>query len=195
MFSASRWANAFLTALSNPNSGSANSSSSNLGTNPEEAFTCLKRIAMPLKPLLGVFSGRGASKELEKLLRESAGEAEADPAVEHAIPLICLMAEKRCLKYIDTVLLKIESILNKKNGILGMSIEAASPMESDFTEELRQRIKETTGAADVKIKTGVRHELLGGYLLRMDGFYIDASLKGQVDKMMKELSHQTAGGI
>jgi len=189
MFSASRWARAFL-------------ASSDI--NAEEAFVCLREIALPLKPLLGVFSGREASEKLEKLLRDSTGEAEQDAAAEHAIRFICLMAEKRCLKYIDLVLQKIESILNKKNGILDLTIETASSMESDFTEELRQKIREVTGAADVKIKTGVRPELLGGCLLRMEGFYVDASLKGQVDKMTKELSqpgaftsgaNQAAGGI
>jgi F0F1-type ATP synthase delta subunit len=30
-------------------------------------------------------------------------------------------------------------------------------------------------------------ELLGGYRLRIGGFYIDASLKGQVEKMTSDL--------
>jgi len=48
-------------------------------------------------------------------------------------------------------------------------------------------IKEKTGASDVKMKTSVKPELLAGFLLRIGGFYIDASLKGQVESMKADL--------
>jgi F-type H+-transporting ATPase subunit delta len=78
-------------------------------------------------------------------------------------------------------------MLNEKNGILDITVETAVELDKNFTEELVQIIKEKTGAAGVKIKTCIKPELLGGFLLRTGGFYIDASLKGQVEKMMAEL--------
>jgi F0F1-type ATP synthase delta subunit len=78
-------------------------------------------------------------------------------------------------------------MLNKRNNILEFTIETAAPMKSGFKNEITQIIREKTGSADVKIKTCVRPELLGGYLLRADDFYIDATLRDQADKMMKHL--------
>ena len=182
MFHASRWAESFLASS---------------GEYAEEAFACLKAFVPTIKSIQGIFFGNSAAGKLEKFLRECAGStelrvAETSAAVEYAIRFICLVVEKRCLKNIDLILLKIESMLNKKNGILDFTVESASPLESGFSQEFAQMIKEKTRAAGLKIngvniKTCVRPELLGGYFLRADGFYIDAILKGQVDKMMTEL--------
>ena len=174
MFLVSRWAEMFLAASGSPNSG----------TSAEDAFTCLKAFAVPVKSASGVFFGLNAAEKLESILRDG---SKASPEQEYAIRFICLLAEKGCLKHIDSVLERIELMLNRKNKVLGLTVEAAASLDSAFTEELAGTIKEKTGALGVNLKTKVKPELLGGYLLRADGFYIDASLKGQTDKMMKEL--------
>jgi ATP synthase F1 delta subunit len=163
------------------------------GENANEAFLCLKALAVPVKSVRGVFFGHKASEKLEKVLRESVEVSEPSAAVEYAIRFLCLLVEKNSLKYIDSILLRIESMLNEKNGILDFTIESAAPLDSEFTEELAQAVKEKTGAAGVNMKTCVKPELLGGYLLRANGFYIDATLKGQADKMIAGLSHQCVG--
>jgi ATP synthase F1 delta subunit len=176
MFHVSRWAGMFLTVS---------------GENAQEAFLCLKALAFPVKSASGVFFGSKASEKLETILRESV--AAADNAklpvmpVEYAIRFLCLLVEKNSLKHIDLILSRIESMLNKKNGMLDITIESAAPLDDDFSKELAQMVKEKTGAVGVNMKTCVKPELLGGCLLRADGFYIDATLKGQADKMMTQL--------
>ena len=170
LFHADRWARAFL-AVS--------------GENAEGAFLCLKALSVPVKLVRGVFLGHGAASELEKILRESinASKAETSPAVEYAIRFICLLVEKNCFRYIDLFLQRIEQKLNEQKGLLALSLEAASPIDSGLEKELAQTIKEKTGAAGVKMETSVKPELLAGYVLRFGGFYIDASLKGQLEAM------------
>jgi ATP synthase F1 delta subunit len=168
------------------------------GENAQEACFCLKALAPQVKSVHGIFLGREASQELEKVLREcvsASGRPEASSAEEYAIRFICLLAEKHCLKYIDSILTFIESMLNEKNGILDLDIETAAPLDSRFVEEFAQMIKEKTGAQGVNTKTHIRPELLGGYLLRVNGFYIDASIKGQADKMMTELFGGNSGKL
>lgn len=176
-FHARRWAAAFIQVT---------------GENAEEAFICLKELAEPLKAIRGLFYGYGASLEFETLLREIADDTEEN---EHAIRFICLLIEKKCLKYIDFVFAEIEKILNKKNNILEFTIEAAVPVKNSFKNEITQIIKNETGSADVKINTRIRPELLGGYLLRTDDFYIDATLRDQADKMMKRLISGVQRGV
>jgi F-type H+-transporting ATPase subunit delta len=133
--------------------------------------------------------------ELEKIVRESvasakvvsAGSAGAPSAMEYAIRFICLLVEKNCFRYIDSLLHKIEQELDEQKGILALSLEAADPLDSGFEKKLAQMIKERTGAAGVTMKTSVKPELLGGYRLRLGGFYVDASLKGQIEKMKSDL--------
>jgi len=180
MFHAYRWAAAFM-AVS--------------GENAEGTFLCLKALSVPVKLIHGVFAGHGAAAELEKILRESAdacvgdtaSKTETSPIVEYAIRFICLLVEKRCFRYIDSLLQRIEQKLDEQKGFLDLSLEAASPLDSGFEKELAQMIKEKTGASEVKMKTSVKPELLAGFLMRIGGFYIDASLKGQVEAMKADL--------
>jgi len=169
-FHADRWAGAFLAVTAE---------------NAEGAFLCLKAFAQPVKSIRGVFFGHNASTELETMLRESVKDK--SPDVEYAIRFICLLVEKDCFRFIDILLAKIEQKLNDKKGILAISLEAAAPVDAGFEKDLTRIIKEQTGASGVTMKTNVRPELLGGYRLRMGGFYIDASLKGQLADMKAEL--------
>jgi F-type H+-transporting ATPase subunit delta len=174
MFHAARWAAAFL-AVS--------------GENASGAFLCLKALSLPVKSVHGVFVGHGAAAELEKILRESAGacKVEASSDVEYAIRFVCLLVEKNCFRYIDLLLQKIEQKLDEQKGFLDLSLETAFPLDSGFEKELEQMIKEKIGASGVKMKTSVNPALLGGYLLRIGGFYVDASLKGQLEAMKADL--------
>ncbi len=180
MFHAERWAGAFLTVS---------------GANADEAFVCLKALAANVKTLRGLLFGHSASAKLEKILRESAAATHADAAAtEYAIRLLCLLVEKNCFRHVDLLLQKIEQDLNARNGLLDVTLETAAAVDGNFEKELEQRIKEKTGAAGVKMKTRVRPELLGGYLLRIGSLFIDASLKGQLENMAAQLTGANTGG-
>ena len=180
MFYASRWAAAFLASTEKPGSG----------TTAEETLACLKAFVQPLKQVQGIFLGGDAPVKLEAALRECAGKLEQAAAmqavaIEYAIRFICLLAEKHSFKYIDSVIFKIDSIINTRNGVLDFTVESAVPLENDFLRELSLEIKNKTGAKDVNLGICINPQILGGYILRAKGYYIDASLKGQADKMMK----------
>ena len=166
------------------------------GDNAEGAFECFKALAQPIKSARGAFFGHNAAVELEAMLRDSvaasasganAAGAEPSAAVEYAIRFICLLVEKNYFRYVDILLPVIERKLDEKKGVLSLSLEAASAVDGGFEAELARTIREKTGAADVKMKTSVKPELLGGFRLRIGGFYIDASLKGQLAKMKADL--------
>jgi F-type H+-transporting ATPase subunit delta len=184
VYHVNRWADAFIKATEK---------------NTEEAFSCLKALALPVKSAHKILFGCNAAGQIEKLLRESAGPqgrptgrptgtAGTDPAVEYTIRFITLLVEKNCFRHIDSVLQKIEQRMNEQMGILDVIAESAAPMDSVFAEEMRRLIMERTGAAGVKMKTKLAPELLGGYCLRIGGFFIDASLKGQVEQMKADLT-------
>ena len=187
------------------------------GENAQEAFLCLKEISAPVKLKQGAFFGRVMSFKLEKVLRECTDSC--GDAYEIAICFICLLTEKKCFHFIDPILDKIERMLNEKNGIIDITLESAFPADDDFIIKLEKNIFKMPNAscgevlrgngaakascaakaagdaktAGVKIKTKNNPQLLGGYLLRMKSFYIDASLKGQLDKMKTDISARLGG--
>jgi F-type H+-transporting ATPase subunit delta len=197
VFHGNRWAAAFITTL---------------GDNAGEGFVCLKAMVNPLKSATGLLLGYSAARRLETMLRGSCaavkgitfnintsafnintdafnGNANAFNAsvLEYVIRFITMVVEKNQFRNIDLILHKIEESLDAKNGILSVCVESASPLDEVFEEELRRRIIARTGAAELKMTTLLVPALLGGYRLRMGGFYIDASLKGQMEKMMADL--------
>jgi F-type H+-transporting ATPase subunit delta len=188
MFHAGRWAQAFLSVS---------------GADANEAFLCLNALAARVKTFHGALMGHTASLKLEKLLRESvassaatseaSGGTKTTPAVEYAIRFLCLLVEKKYLMHLGLLLERIEQELDKQNGILGVTVESAVAVESGFEKELTRMIKDKTGAAGIKIKTIVRPDLLGGFLMRIGSHYIDASLKGQLESMAAYLSGNTGG--
>jgi F-type H+-transporting ATPase subunit delta len=167
------------------------------GENAENVFLCLKIIAPQIKSIHSFFSGHGSSVKLEEMLRDSVSAAGIKDtslaAAEYAIRFICLMVEKNCFRHIDTLLPRIEHMLNELNGILDITVEAASPIDSGFEEEMARMIQEKTGSAGVKINSVIRPELLGGYLIRIGSFYVDASLKRQMENMMEDFTQAIKG--
>jgi F-type H+-transporting ATPase subunit delta len=172
LFHSDRWAGAFIRVS---------------GENAAAALICLRALVPPLKSVRGIVFGRDAAVRVEKLLRESAGAAGSDPAVECAIRFVALLVEKKCFRYIDSVLQRIEQRMDEQMGILDVIVESAAPMDNAFKEEMRRLITERTGAAGIKMKTRQTPELLGGYRLRIGGFCVDASLKGQLERMKADL--------
>ena len=169
MIHGNRWAAVFITVL---------------GENAAEGLACLKAIVQPVKTISGALFGYSAARRFETLLRESAGGVGgANDTVEYVIRYITLLIEKKQLKYIDIILQKIEERIDERAGTLAVTVESASPLDSVFEKELMRRIVERTGAANIKMKTRLVPALLGGYRLRAGGLYVDASVKGQMDKM------------
>ena len=175
MFRASRWADAFLAAS---------------GKDAKDVLSCLKVLSEPVKSTRGFFYGHDAAAKLEKHLRETVStlqNAEIPGGMEYAIRFLCLLVEKNCFQYIDVLLKLIEKNIDEQNGILYVTVQAAVKPDNAFEKELSESIKKKTGAVGIKMEIQVKPELLGGYILRMGGFYIDASLKGQLEKMTAEL--------
>jgi F0F1-type ATP synthase delta subunit len=175
VFHGDRWAEAFVTVL---------------GKNAAEGLEFLWAMVPPVKAIPGELFGHTDACRLEKLLRESlaASGLPSGGAAEYAIRFISLLVEKNNFRSVDSVLRRIEQKIDHQNGILDVFAESAAALDSALAEELRQKILEQTGAAGIKMKTSVNPALLGGYRLRIGGFQVDASLKGQLDQMAADLT-------
>lgn len=172
MIHANRWAAVFIAVL---------------GKNAAEGLACLKAVVQPVKTISGALFGYSTALRLEKLLRESAAQDGANVTVEYVIRFITLLVAQHQFKHINIILQKIEERIDERAGTLEVTLESASPLDGDFEKELMRRIVEKTGAANIKMKTRLVPALLGGYRLRAGGLYVDASVKGQMDKMRADL--------
>lgn len=181
MFHANRWATVFIDTLNN---------------DIDEGFAFLKVITEPFKAVSGILYGYNISRQIEIILRDCVNHTrgvvnekhnQIQSSIEYSIRFITLLIEKNQFKHIDVILAKIEERINERNGVLTVIIETAFPMDSVFETEIKQRIAQDLGTAKLFMKTQVNPELLGGYCLRIGGFFIDASLKKQIENMRTAL--------
>jgi F0F1-type ATP synthase delta subunit len=143
-----------------------------------------------LKAIPGRLFGQDAALRLEGLLRKSLGEFRSAPETEYIVRFLSLLVRKDLFRrHIDSIVRQIEKRLDGQKGILEVTVECAAPPDGGFEEYLKNEIRKKTGAPGVKLLTRQRPELLGGYRLRIDGLCVDASLRGLLGNMAKELGH------
>lgn len=179
MYHADRWAAAFISALDNK---------------AEAGLVCLKNLADLLKPIRGVLFGRSIANSIDEMMSAEFIKQKDNSLggiIEHEYPIrfVCLLIEKNLFRNIDSIIAKIDSMLDEKNNVLNVVVETASDENKGnaFENELTQMIKESMGSDHVKMSITVVPELLAGFRLRMNGHYIDASLKGQLEQMTADL--------
>ena len=180
MFHVNRWATVYVNVL---------------GDNAGAGLNCLRALIPAVKNIPGAFLfGYTAGRRLEKIMRESAAGLAEGEELEYTIRFITMLIEKNRFGNVDRILERIEKIIDERKGILELTAETAFPPDKAFEEEIKQQVARRLGAAGIKMKWQLAPELLGGYRLRIGGFYVDASLKGQTEKMAAELAAAASAG-
>ena len=181
MFFAGRWASAFVDAS---------------GRDAEAGLRVLQVLIPVMGRVAGVVAGTAASLQAAGILGEALIKAGFDPAdrgMRCALGTVVLLIKKDRLKYGALVVREIEKVLDQRNRVLPVTVEAAFPLDEEFQHTLGGLLKQKTGAGEIRLAVTVVPELLSGCRLRMDGFSLDASLRGQIQKMAADLP--AAGGF
>lgn len=175
MFLPERWAAAFFGAAPSPEAA-------------EEGLAAFRALLSPVGELRREVSGAAQAVRLEGMIRAAAAKTGLrSPGLEGAIRLITLLVKKSRLKYGGPVAEGIEKLLDEKKGIVEVTLETAFPPEAEFEEALKKALIKKTGAGEIRVLPRRAPELLGGCRLRIGGRSIDASLRGQLEKMAADL--------
>jgi len=77
-------------------------------------------------------------------------------------------------------------LLDRKLGRICAETTTAVPLEEELVEQLGRSMSEMLGA-EVKLRTRVDPDILGGVVIRVDGKVYDASLRRRLERMREEL--------
>ncbi|MDR0563251.1 MAG: F0F1 ATP synthase subunit delta [Spirochaetaceae bacterium] len=183
MFAAERWAEAFVNAL---------------GENPkvlDEGIEAFKTLISFLEKLEKKerLSGKATAARLERVIREAGGGNSA--GVEYACRLtVLLVARGRFTPHNGgKVLAEIETLRNRKRGILTVTVDSAVPPDEELLKTLRESIKNRRGAAEIHLIPRIIPELIGGYRLHIGSELVDASLRSLLRNMAAHLQAVPAG--
>jgi hypothetical protein len=186
MFTAERWAAAFINTLDGGAAGDYGPA--------DRGLAILKALAGPVGLIPGEKWGSAAAAQLDRMLQRAFAQwGPAGKEGETARRFLLLMVKKNTFQYIDLVIEKIEKLLDKKKKILRVTVESAHPVDDGFWEALREPLMRRTGAGDIRFTARIVPELLGGYRLLAGDESFDASLRGQLQKLAEDLALPPGG--
>jgi len=185
MFTPVRWAKAFINSLEKE------------GGDIEEGIEALVVFASLASSLPGAVFGRSVAEKLEKLIRSGMEQIGSfSSAQDVALRFFLLMAKKNVIGHINAVINASKSLLDKKRGVITVSLEYAFPPKGGCSDGsfiidrsfidgsfITEAIKKKTGAARVRLTEQLNPDLIGGYRLRIGDEIIDASIRTQLRKL------------
>jgi F-type H+-transporting ATPase subunit delta len=166
-------------------------------------FVCLSRLPEPV-------TGDYSSRQLERMIRRAAAMADSGgkPAaagsdggkpsspgrgLEMAIRVILLLVKRGNFRQGLKVITEVENLLDRKRGLLRVTVEAAFPPDTVFEGDLKTALLKKAGVTGVAAEVRVRPELLGGVRLIIGDEVWDASLRGRLQNMAGTLGAASCG--
>jgi F-type H+-transporting ATPase subunit delta len=182
MFRAESWADAFI------------KSAAVLAVNAEEALEYFKLFCRSALFLPGDLSGHNDADRLGSSINaalkktgQAADTAAAGPA-DLARRMVMLLIRKNCFSRYRNIILKIEKGINDQKGITELIVESVTELDGELLKTLQKKAAGMTGAKEVKVKSLLIPELIGGLRIRVGSKLFDASFKTQLHMMAADLS-------
>lgn len=75
---------------------------------------------------------------------------------------------------------------NKIKGIYKVKLTTATPVSDELKSEILGKIKSSTPMQNIEMETVVREELIGGFLLEMEGTLVDATILRDLKDIKKQ---------
>jgi len=82
---------------------------------------------------------------------------------------------------------EFEVLYDKANKLLPVQLTSAVELDSELVESLGRRIGEQTGN-EIQLSRKVDPEILGGIVLRVGNFILDASIKTRLEQLRREVA-------
>lgn len=114
------------------------------------------------------------------LLREAVGE-KMDPRLERFLSMVLTKGRS---SYLQLILHAFREQYLKEKHILVARLVTAVPAPA-LQEKLSAILREKTGC-DIRFEAEVDPDLIGGFVLEVDGFRVDAAVSSQLEELRKQ---------
>jgi F-type H+-transporting ATPase subunit delta len=112
-------------------------------------------------------------------------------AVEGADPIVLnfleALIERHRMPVIYRIRADFEALYEKTNKLLPVTVTSAIELDAATIESLGKRIGEQTGN-EIELSSKVDPEILGGIVLRVGNFIMDASIRTRLEQLRREVA-------
>ena len=111
-------------------------------------------------------------------------EPKVDPVT---LQYLQLVLKKRREVHLDLMCYEFKKLYKEHKNIVTLFINSAAPLEKSTIEKIAEKVKSYIGAAELEIIERIKPHLIGGVSLLFNDYFVDASVKGSINKFRKEL--------
>ncbi|MFQ3679528.1 MAG: ATP synthase F1 subunit delta [Pseudanabaenaceae cyanobacterium] len=155
---------------------------------------CTDRVAEDAR---GILAALAAVPDFRRVLGSPVVKAEAKKALLQSVfegrvqgltlRFLQLLVDRQRIAILTELLEGFLVRFRKLRGIALAEVTAASALDEERTRQLRDRLKNLTGANDVEMTIQIDPMLLGGFVVKVESQVLDASLRGQFRNLSSQL--------
>jgi ATP synthase F1 delta subunit len=112
------------------------------------------------------------------------GVHEAEPALMNFLEAL---VERHRMPAIFRIRTRLDEMWDEENRLLPVEVTSAIDLDSSTIKSIGDRIGEQTGRK-VELQSHVDPEILGGIVLRVGNFILDASIKNRLNQLRKQVA-------
>ena len=99
---------------------------------------------------------------------------------------IQLVLKKRREIHLDLMCAEFERLYKAHKNIVTLFIDSVEPLEKEALRAVTEKIKSYIGA-ELEVIERINPELIGGISFQFNDYFMDASVRGSINKLRKEL--------
>jgi F-type H+-transporting ATPase subunit delta len=106
---------------------------------------------------------------------------------EHFVRFLELLAERHRVPVLPRIRRTFNELWAEENKLLEVEITSAVELDKSRVKEIGKKIEEHTGRR-IELKAEVDPDVLGGLVMRVGNMVLDASVRGRLEKLRKEVA-------
>jgi F-type H+-transporting ATPase subunit delta len=110
-----------------------------------------------------------------------------DGGDEHFVRFLELLAERHRMPALFRIRREFDGMWSEEHKLLPVTITSAVELDEDIQKDIREKIEEETGRT-VEFDAKVDPDVLGGLVLQVGNFVMDASVRSRLDKLRKQVA-------
>jgi F-type H+-transporting ATPase subunit delta len=108
-------------------------------------------------------------------------------ANERFLNFLKLVAERHRVPAIFRIRREFDAMWRQENKLLEVRVTSAKPLDDETVKSIGQRIEEQTGQR-IDLDANVDPDVIGGLVLRVGNLVMDASVRGRLERLRKEVA-------
>jgi ATP synthase F1 delta subunit len=110
-----------------------------------------------------------------------------DGGNERFVNFLQLIAERHRMPALFRMRREFDAMWREENKLLEVRITSAIDLDEELVKSIGQRIEEQTGKT-IDLDANVDPDVLGGLVLRVGNMVMDASVRGRLERLRKEVA-------